>query len=177
MNRAFYIVGIVFAVIFFFFCGYYIAEVESARSAYLYDSFYGYSDYGYGSYYSSYTHNYASDYTEEAALWSIFFFLLFITIDLLGLLKVKTKTTKIMSIIGLSISGIFLLWNFGVLADPGAMSFDEVGGAWILYSFIMLAFSIVGLTQAVRFSKGGGQPQAAAGAARPLKEESDLLDS
>lgn len=162
MNRAFYIVGIVFSVIFFFVSAYYISE---ARDAYLNELFsYDYSGYGYS---YLYTGTSRADVSFEGALVSLFFFLAFLAIDLMGLLKVKTSTAKVMSIIGLSISGIFLLWNFGVLTSPGAMSFDEVGPAWMLYCMIVLAFSIVGLVQSVRFAKMG----------KSATTVSDILDS
>ncbi|MDG1428882.1 MAG: hypothetical protein P8H56_11470 [Crocinitomicaceae bacterium] len=157
MNRAFFIVGIVFSVIFMFITSYYADEVQSAR----WDAWdYSYSNYSYDSYdsysyptYSSYSYDYSDGLTTEAGFWSLFFFLCFIAIDILGIMKVKTKTMKVLGIIGLSISGIFLLVNFLVIFDQGAVSFDEVAPAWILYCLIMLAFTIVGLVQSVRFYK------------------------
>lgn len=153
MNRAFYIIGIVFSVIFLFVVSYYIAEVSKARIDDLFSSFNNYSYDSYSSYSSYSSSGRAEAYTSEAAMWSLFFFLVFIAIDLLGLLKVKTKTTKVLSIIGLSISGIFLLWNFAVMSSPGSLSFDEVGPGWAFYCLIMLAFTIIGLVQSVRYSK------------------------
>ena len=153
MNRAFYIVGIVFSVIFLFVVSYYAEEVSSARMDELFNSFNSYSYDSYSSYSSYYSSGMAESYTSEGAMWSLFFFLSFITIDLLGLLKVKTTTTKVLSIIGLSVSGIFLLWNFAVMSSPGSISFDEVAPGWIFYCLIMLAFTIIGLVQSVRYSK------------------------
>lgn len=141
--RALYIIGIVLSFIFIFVIGFFIVEVESARYA-------SYYDYSYGGY--NYSNN-GSDDTMMAAIVSFFFFVFFIFMSILGMIKVKTTTSKVFSIIGLCISGIFFLWNFLVMFDPGALSFDEVGGAWALYSLIMLAFSIVGLVQSVRFSR------------------------
>jgi hypothetical protein len=163
MNKALYIVGIVFSVIFLILTFGYAEEVSNARySSYFYD--YNYYDYG-----SS-----ASDLTMSAALWSLFFFLSFITIDLLGLIKVKTKTTKVLSIIGLSLSGMFLLWNFAVLSSPGSLSFDEVSPAWVFYCLAMLAFTIIGLIQSIRF----GRKASAVEANQPVSTEpKDLLDS
>jgi uncharacterized protein YneF (UPF0154 family) len=163
MNRALYIIGIVCAVIFFFVTGFYIAETVDAgfNSIMRYDDPYM-SYYGVG----------RAEVTEEAAIVSIFFFILFMVIDLLGLIKVKTKTMKVMAILGLSFSGLFLIWNFAVLSSPGSMSFDEVGLAWLLYCMIMLAFSIVGLVQSAKYSKRLKQ-----GAAGVNPTESDLLDS
>ena len=169
MNRAFYIIGIVFSVFFLFVITYYTEEVSSARIDYLFSDYGDYSSYGYNSYSSS---SY-KDLTFEASLWSLFFFLTFITIDLLGLLKVKTTTTKVLSIIGLSFSGLFLLWNFAVMASPGSLSFDEVSPGWGFYCLVMLAFGIVGLVQSVRYSKRKVTSDSIQG----NSESKDLLDS
>lgn len=161
MNKAFYIAGIVFSVIFLFTCGFYVAEVDAARS------------YAYMSYYSDATFyeslSWGTSATLEAATVSLFFFLAFITIDLLGLIKVKTTTMKVMGIIGLSISGIFLLWDFAVLSSPSSLSFDEVGVGFMFYCLIMLAFTIVGLVQSAKYAKMQKNGGAAA--------NGDILDS
>ncbi len=166
MNKAFYIAGIVFSIIFFFICGFYIAAVNEAHYidylSYSYDS---YSSYSYGS-------GIASSLTEEGGMISLFFFLSFIVIDLLGLIKVKTTTMKVMGIIGLSISGIFLLWDFAMISSPGSMSYDEVGIAFLLYCFIMLAFCIVGLIQSVKFAKMQKK-----GTSASVSSNEDMLDS
>lgn len=141
------------SVVFMFVIAHYSAEVSSARLDYLFSDIYNYSSYGYDSYSSYSSSREYEDLTFDAALWSMIFFLLFIAIDLLGLLKIKTKTTKVFSIIGLSISGIFLFWNFGVMSSPGSMSFDEVSPGWMFYSLIVLAFSIIGLVQSIRYQK------------------------
>ena len=172
MNKAFYIVGIVFSIIFLFMGAYYAEEVSSAKWSSIFNSYSSYSDYGY-SYGSLFEDDY-KDITVTAGLWSLFFFASFITIDLMGLLKVKTKTTKIFSIIGLSLSGIFLLWNFGVLSSPGSMSFDEVYPGWAFYCLVMLAFGIVGLVQSVRYSKA--QNNVGMSPANTT-DKGDLLDS
>lgn len=174
MNKAFYIVGIVFAVVFLFVGGYYAEEVDNAQwSSFM--SSYDYSDFGYN---YDYGYDYeVEDLTIAASLWSLFFFLAFIAIDIMGLIKIKTTTVKVFSIIGLSLSGIFLLWNFAVMGSPGSLSFDEVYPGWVLYCLIMLAFSIVGLVQSVRYQKRqsvGAQP---AQAVTNTKEVEDLLDS
>lgn len=171
MNRAFYIVGIVFSVIFMVVTGYYAEEVDSAK---MYDLFSSYSYDSYSSYSSYYSSGLAESYTSEAATWSLFFFLSFIAIDLLGLLKVKTTTVKVLSIIGLSLSGIFLLWNFVVLSSPGSVSFDEVAPAWIFYTMVMLAFTIIGVVQSSRYySKASSMSTSI----QDSKQTSDLLDS
>jgi len=170
MNRAFYIIGIVFSVFFFFIAAFYVG---SARSAYLSEMYSMLlTDYS-GDYTSSYGSSLREQYTIEGAMWSLFFILSFITFDLMGLIKVKTVTAKVMSIIGLSISSLFLLWDFAVIGSPGSMSYDEVGPAFVLYSIVMLAFTIVGLVQSVRYYKMK-QSGAVENAADSL---TDLLDS
>ena len=155
MNKAFYISSIALSFIFLCVCGYYIGEVESARSAEFSSYLNSYTDtYNYG--YSSYNpyEGYADEYTTEAAIVSIFFFLFFIATDILGIAKIKTTTIKALGIIGLCLSGLMLMWDFLILSSPSSLSFDEVGGAFAFYALIILAFSIVGLVQAVLYSKG-----------------------
>lgn len=167
MNKAFYISGIVLSVIFLFVCGYYINAAHDARIAAIF------SDYGYDSYASySYGSSDASGITEEGGLVSLLFFLAFIAIDILGLVKIKTTTMKVMGILGLSISGIFLLWDLMMISSPGALSFDEVGLGFFLYCFIILAFCIVGLVQSIRFANKRNNVNLDAGG-----QSSDVLDS
>jgi len=177
MNKAFYIIGIVFSVVFIFIGAFYMEEIDSAEWRDYYANDYSYDSYDYM--YDSYNYsdsNEADDLTFEIAVISVFFFLLFLTIDLLGLIKVKTKTTKVLSIIGISLSGIFLLWNFALMASGGGISYDEVYPAYVLYSLTILAFTIVGLVQSIKYAKikAGVIP---ASTASPTGEEKDLLDS
>lgn len=163
--KAVYIVGIVLSVIFLFVIGFFVAEVESAR----YSSYYNPYD-TYGSYNSYSSYNNGSDETMLGAIVSFFFFSFFIFSGIIGLIKVKTTTNKVFSIIGLSISGIFFLWNLLMMFSPGALSFDEVGIGFVFYCFIMLAFMIVGLVQAIKFAK----PSINVASSIPSR---DLLDS
>lgn len=177
MNRAFYIVGIVFSVVFLFITSYYAEEVQSARYDYLWDD-YAYSSYDSYTPYSSYSYNNSDDLTMEAGLWSLFFLLSFLVIDILGMIKVKTKTMKVMGILGVCFTGILFLWNLLVIFDPGAISFDEVAPAWVLYCLIMLGFTIVGLIQSVRYYKiiKFGVTPVSNVAATPSAGGRDLLD-
>lgn len=172
MNKAIFIIGIVLAFIFIGVCGYYAEEVSSARFNYLFSS-YNYSDYSYSGY-SSYDTSYR-DLTSEAGLWSLVFILFFVAMNLVGLIKVKTKTSKILSIIGLSFSGIVLFWDFAVIGSPGSLSFDEVSPAWVFFSLTMLAFSIIGLIQSIRYEKNKSQINSVS--VSGSVENSDLLDS
>jgi hypothetical protein len=152
MNKALYIVGIVFSFVFFCVSAYYVEEVSSARIMDIfsnYDSFGGYSSY---SSYNSYSTS-ASDLTTEAGLIALFFLLVVIFVDIMGMLKVKTKTSKVFTIIGLALGGIFLLWDIVMLTSPDSISYDEAGVGFTFYALIVLAFSIVGLVQSIRFGK------------------------
>ena len=150
MNKALYIVGIVFSFVFFCVSAYYVEEVSSAR---IMDIFSSYDSFGgYGSY-SSYNSTSASDLTTEAGLIALFFLLVVIFVDIMGMLKVKTKTSKVFTIIGLALGGIFLLWDIVMLTSPDSISYDEAGVGFTFYALIVLAFSIVGLVQSIRFGK------------------------
>lgn len=164
MNKAFYISGIVLSIVFIAIGTYYADEVLSAK----YWDLFSYSDYDFG-YGSSSRYK---DLTIEGGLWSLFFFLFFIASDLLGLIKIKTTTSKVLSIIGLSISGILLLWNFVMMFSDGGITYDEVFPAYIFYCVMMLAFSIVGLVQSVRYAK-----KIKSGSKGSVVENKDLLDS
>lgn len=165
MGKTLYLIGIILAVIFFFVCGYYYVEAVKATDRM-------YASYMYGSSFLP-TGPSREDVTTEIALLSLFFFTSFISIDIIGLINIKTKTMKVFGIIGLSLSGVFLFWNFAMMSSPGGMSFDEVGPAWLLYSLIMTMITIIGLVQSIRYAnklKSGQVPS--------LNEDTtDLLDS
>lgn len=158
MNKAFYISSLVLSVLFGVIIIYYIDLVASARYP---DSFWDAPDF--------YSLDQGAVKTEEGALISIFFFLFFIATFLLGLIKIKRVTNRILSIIGLSVSALFLLWDLGMLSSPSSISFDEVGVAFFLFIPMIVAFSIVGIVQSNRFKKQG--------VLYKQKVESDLLDS
>jgi hypothetical protein len=151
MMRAFYLVAIVFSLIFCVVAFTFAAKVSSDRFAsFMSDLSTDYSS-DYGSYNSySYDDYGAESDTRTGAILSILFLVVFETVFLLGLLKVKTKTVKVTSIIGLSLNFIFLIWAVMVMGNPGSMSFDEVGAGFGLYALVPLAFSIIGVIHAFR---------------------------
>src|SRR6478735_6277674 len=97
MNKAFYISSLVLSVLFGFIIIFYIDMVSYVRNSY-WGAGYDYYDSG-------------AEKTEEAGLISLFFFSFFITTFLLGLIKIKRVTNKVLSIIGLSLTALFLLWD------------------------------------------------------------------
>jgi hypothetical protein len=135
--RALNIIGLALVFVMFFITGYYINEVSRARWSSFLDFDYLYPSSRVGSI------------TTEAAFIMLVFVLFFTAAYIANLVKVKTTTSKVMAIIGLSFSFIVLITCFGVLAEPRAMSFDESGGVFILYGIINLAFFIVHLVQSV----------------------------
>lgn len=154
MNKAFYISSLVLSVLFSVIVLYYIDLVDSIR---------------YSWYSSPYDYNSGSSETEEAGLISLFFFLFFITTFLLGLIKIKRVTNKVLSIIGLSLTALFLLWDLVMLSSPSGVSFDEVGIGFFFFTPVIAAFSIVGIIQSNRFKRQG--------VLYKQQVESDLLDS
>jgi hypothetical protein len=160
--RALYIIGIVLSVVFMFVSGFMIEEVSNERyDYYMYD------------YSTNYSYAPSGESTFIAGLFSLLFFVYFITVYIAGLVKIKRTTNKVLSIIGLSLTGILLLWNLLMMAEPTSLSFDEIGPVWILYCLPTLAFMIVGLVQAIRSMKPAQSMQNTAGQV----PKSDLLDS
>lgn len=153
MNKAFYISSLVLSALFSVIVLYYIDLVASAR---------------FSSWYTSYYDSGSSE-TEEAGLISLFFFLFFIATFLLGLIKIKRVTNRVLSIIGLALSALFLLWDLVMLSSPSGLSFDEVGIGFFFFTPVIMAFSIVGIIQSNRFKRQG--------VLYKQKVESDLLDS
>lgn len=141
--KALNIIGIVLAVAVMPVCIFYVEETSSARWA-AYDFFDSFSTY-YGPS--------AREITQEAGAICMLFTLFFIFQLISNLVKVKTTTTKVLAIIGVSLVGIGFLFNLGMLADPGGISFDEGGQIWVLMGLLMLAFSIVFLVQSINVKK------------------------
>lgn len=135
------IMGIIIAVATFAVAGYYFELINSARwRPYWDDSYYGPS---------------AADITAEAGLVFLVISGFMVYQLITNLVKIKTITTKVLGIIGISLIGLAFLWNLIMLADPRGISFDEGGQIWLLASMIMLAFSIVFLVQCNYSSKKG----------------------
>lgn len=148
--KALYIVSLPLIVIFTILLFYFTAEYEYAYwqewDSIYYDS---YDSYGYD---YTYYGTSSDEYGFQFAMVAIIFGLYMIAQDVMGLARVKTTTTKVLAIIGVSISGLVFLMSGGMAADPGAIGLNEVAPIYLIYAIIMLAFSIVGLVQAVKYS-------------------------
>ena len=152
MLRGFYLSSILLSIVLAIVSLYYISEVSSARMDALFNSMNNYSQDPYDSYssYNYYDDDRDNDITVEAGLVTVFFFLFFAAIQILTIIKLKTKTMKVISIIGVSLTGIMLAWDGVMMSSPGGISFDEVGVVWVLYAVILLAFSIIGTVHAFK---------------------------
>jgi hypothetical protein len=127
----------------------------ATRSEYYNNSFYDeYTDpYSYTtSYEADGYEEEANDITRTAGIVSILFMLISAVVFLLALVRIKTTTMKVIAIIGLSISGLFMLWGFLPMTSPGGVSFSEVGPAFVIAATVVLAFHIVGVVQAFKTS-------------------------
>ena len=84
-------------------------------------------------------------------------------------MKIKRVTNKVLSIIGISLTALFLLWDLAMLSSAERLSFDEVGVGFFFIVPVILAFSIVGIVQSNRYKRQG--------ALYKKEVESNLLDS
>ena len=151
MMRAFYLVAMVLTIGFMVADGYYIEEVSSARWSSYYDYDYYSQDYSDGySGYNSYDSGRDDELTIEAGIVTMVFFFFYLALYVLSLVRIKTTTMKVFSIIGMSLTGIMLAWDALMISSPGGVSFDEVGPAWVIYGVVMLAFTIVGTVHAFK---------------------------
>ncbi len=157
MMRAFFITACVLTLIYIVAAFGIVSQVSSARNMAFYEMLndyssdsYTYDDYSYDSGYSDMYEDEAESGTRLGGIISVVFMLISAVIFMLALMKIKTKTMKVMSIIGLSISGLFLLWGFLPMTSPSGVSFDEVGPAFGLAGIAILAFNIVGTIHAFK---------------------------
>ncbi|OFX28356.1 MAG: hypothetical protein A2X08_10785 [Bacteroidetes bacterium GWA2_32_17] len=148
MMRVFYLIAITLTIGFFVADFYYAEEVSHARYS-SYDSMYNSSD-PYGSGYNSYDYSKDDDLTVEAGFVTMGFFLMCVVLYILSLVKIKTTTMKVFSIIGLSLTGIMILWDGVMIASPSGISFNEVVPGWIFFGVVMLAFMIIGTIHAFK---------------------------
>lgn len=129
--------------------------IASVVQSYEWSSYSSYDTYDSYSSYDPYSYDYdneADKATQAGGVISVIFMLISAVVFMLALMKIKTKTMKVISIIALSISGIFLLWGFLPMTSPGGVSFDEVGPAFALAGVALLAFNIVGMIHAFKTS-------------------------
>lgn len=161
--RAYNIVALVVVIVLLSVTAYYMDATNNARWA----SYFSDYDYGYGSYGNSYYGSSAASLTEEAGSLMLLFIAFFTAGYIGNLVRVKTMTSRVMCIIGLSFTLLVLLINVLVLLEPRNISFDESGAFFFIYGIIDLAFFIVLLVQSVKYANRNR---------RTLKADSSILD-
>jgi len=147
--KVLHIIAIVLTLGFIIADLYYMAEVSSARYS-SYDYSYSSDPYGYSGYNDYYSYDNDDDITEEAGAVTMAFFVLFAALGILSLIKIKTTTVKVFSIITLSLTLIIMLWCGLMISSPGHISFDEVGPAWVIYGLFILSYTIIGTVHAFK---------------------------
>lgn len=149
--KAINIIGIVLGIAVVPIAIYYLEETSRARWA----------SWDFFNEYSSYSGPTAAEVSLEAGSVCMLFGLFFIYQCITNMVKVKTMTTKVMSIICLSLIGLAFLFNLVFILSDGGATFDEGGQIWMIAGVIMLAFSIVFLVQSIQFANKDEKVQSA----------------
>ncbi|HTL82554.1 MAG TPA: hypothetical protein VL651_12665 [Bacteroidia bacterium] len=162
MMRAFFLGALFFTLVYMITDFVFITKVKAERWDALFSDIYNtdyssdYGSSGYDSYNSYNSYNSYSSFDEAestsrtGATITLFFLLLFETVFILGLMKVKTKTMKVISIIGLSLTFLVMLVDFLAIANPGDISFDEAGWLFFLFGLPLIAFNVIGTIHAFK---------------------------
>ena len=151
MMRILSIIAIVASLILTVESGVFVGMVDSSRSAASYAMMSDYSsESSYGSSDFDMYHAEAAGETTMAGIVSLVILLFLESVFVLSLIKIKTKTMKILSIIGMSLTGILTVVLLGPITSPGGASWDEVGPIYILFGIVALAFSIIGTIHSFR---------------------------
>lgn len=152
MMRAFFIAACVLSLVYIVAAAGIAVEVDSAgwSGPRYYDQYSVYDNYDY--YDASAYEDEADEYTRMGGIVSVFYMVISVVAFVLALLRIKTKTMRVVSIIGLSVSGLFFLWSILPLMSPSHVSFDEIAPAFIAAGIALLALDIVGVVHAFRTS-------------------------
>jgi len=87
--------------------------------------------------------------TAKAGMFSLVIMIFYELLHVFTLMKLKTTSMKVLSIIGLVITAAMLGFSILMFAFPGQVYFDEVVLAWYAYAVLILGYSIIGLIQAL----------------------------
>jgi hypothetical protein len=142
MLRFLYIFSLVLSLVLIIVSANYMGRVSDARN-----EAYGYSSYDRPYNYDSHEDE---DITVEAGKVTMPFFAFYLALGILTLLKLKTKTMKVLAIIGSVLTLLMFAWDFIMMGSPGGVSFDETGGGWIFFGIVQIAFGIIGCIHAFR---------------------------
>lgn len=147
--RALYITSLVVTIAMFVAVGAIAEQYSELDWAIFFDELYSTDSYSYN--YDDYRYGELRDITVMGGIVSLGFTLFYILTFAFTLKNIKRMTAKVMSIIGLSISGLIFFCCLVPTFEPGGVAFDdEFAPLMIFYGLIMLGFCIVNLVQAVR---------------------------
>lgn len=146
MNKNLYVFGIILSIFFAGTLVYYFFEAREAREN-LNEALVSYSAY------TSYLDSDEKPFfvTIRVGLWSLVYSVFFLIMSIVALAKVKTTTATSMSIIGVSLSGIFILWDFLMMYAAHTLTYDLIYFTFFLYSAYLIAYSIIQLIQFNRY--------------------------
>lgn len=65
----------------------------------------------------------------------------------INLYKIDSQTTKTVSILGLILTILMLVWDYFMISSESRITFNEVGIVWAFYFLIGFVFSIILLVQ------------------------------
>ncbi len=65
----------------------------------------------------------------------------------INLYKIDSQTTKSISILGLILTVLILVWDYFMISSESRITFNEVGVVWSFYFLIGFVFSIILLVQ------------------------------
>ncbi len=136
--KIFNVLGVLLSGLLIWVAYYFASLVSSAKLDYMFSDIFG----------DSYSINRAPGLSNEAAVTIMMFLVFFVILLLLNRKKIATKTAKLTSLIGLILTAIFIAWDAMVLADPGGISFDEVGLGFMGYGVVMIVLCLISLLQA-----------------------------
>lgn len=151
--RALYVTSLVVTIVLFVAVGYIAEEYSSLDWAIFLDDLYDNDLYSYS--FDDYRYSELNDLAMMGGVVSILFVIFYILTYAFTLKHIKRTTAKVMSIIGLSFSGLIFFLCFMPIFDPGSVSFnDDFAPIMFFYGLVMLGFCIVNLVQAVRNTSG-----------------------
>lgn len=84
--------------------------------------------------------------------------LFFLGLYIANLKQIKRRTAQVMSVLGIIVSAMFILFNILFIASRSLEAFVIAYILWIIFGLICLAFTIVLLVQAVRDFGGDRRP-------------------
>ncbi|MBL4703818.1 MAG: hypothetical protein JKY54_04815 [Flavobacteriales bacterium] len=91
--------------------------------------------------------------TVLAAIIAIVATLLCAPTYILNLILIRMKSSKVANFIHLPIIVVFIVWGVMMINNPGHISFNETGSAFIIFSLYLIFSGILGMIHANNYKK------------------------